>query len=151
MGIWSSIVGGFLHHNLTAQAAKSTAQSPNATSKAAEIIDTLFTSEDERLDKQAVLARIALQSDSLQTLINLGESRHRSPFVAGWRPFVGWVCGLALAWHFMVLPCLQFLLAYLGHPAVEMPGFDLGALNTILFGFLGLGTLRTAEKAAGKA
>jgi len=68
MGIWSSIVGGFLHHNLTAQAAKSTEQSPNATSKAAEIIDTLFTSEDERLDKQAVLARIALQSDSLQTL-----------------------------------------------------------------------------------
>lgn len=151
MGIWSSIVGGFLHHNLTAQAAKSTVHSPNATSKAAEIIDTLFTSEDERLDKQAVLARIALQSDSLQTLINLGELRHRSPFVAGWRPFVGWVCGLALAWHFMVLPCLQFLLAYLGHPAVEMPGFDLGALNTILFGLLGSGTLRTAEKAAGKA
>jgi len=64
---------------------------------------------------------------------------------------VGWVCGLALVWHFMVLPCLQFLLAYLGHPAVEMPGFDLGSLNTIIFGLLGLGTLRTAEKAAGKA
>ena len=65
MGIWSSIVGGFLHPNLTAQAAKSTAQSPNATSKAAEIIDTLFTSEDERLDKQAVLVGIALSEEAV--------------------------------------------------------------------------------------
>jgi len=72
MGICSSIDGGLLHHNLTTQAAKSTAQSPNATSKAAEIIDTLFTSADERFDKQAVLARIALQSDSLFAIDSSG-------------------------------------------------------------------------------
>lgn len=150
MGIWSSFVGGLLHQSLKQQVTAINTKQPSVAKKAADIIDTLFTSDEERLDKQTVLARIALQSDTLQTLINLEETRHRSPFVAGWRPFVGWVCGMALAWHFILLPFLHFLMAYLGQAAVEMPSFDLGALNTILFGLLGLGTLRTAEKAVGK-
>lgn len=123
----------------------------SAASTAADVIDTLFTSEEERLDKQAVLARIALHADALQTKINQSESQHRSRFVAGWRPFIGWTCGMALAWHFILLPFCQFGLAVLGITPQDLPAFDMAALNTILFGILGLGTLRTAEKAVGKA
>ena len=118
----------------------------SAASTAADVIDTLFTSDEERLDKQAVLARVALHADALQAKINTTEARHRSRFVAGWRPFIGWVCGLALAWHFILLPLCQFALAVLGLAPQDWPVFDLAALNTILFGMLGLGTLRTAER-----
>ena len=37
-----------------------------------------------------------------QLEINKTEAQHRSIFVAGWRPFVGWTCGVALAWHFVL-------------------------------------------------
>jgi len=68
MSIWSSFVGGLLHQSLKQQVTAINTKQPSATKKAADIIDTLFTSDEERLDKQAVLARIALQSDTLQTL-----------------------------------------------------------------------------------
>ena len=60
------------------------------------VLDALFTSDKERLDKKAVLARIAQQPTLVQGEINKIEAAHKSVFVAGWRPFIGWVCGLAL-------------------------------------------------------
>jgi hypothetical protein len=58
-----------------------------------DLLDKLFTSDDERLDKQAVLARIAQMPDQLQVMLTMTEAQHRSVFVAGWRPFIGWCCG----------------------------------------------------------
>ena len=143
MSIMASILGGLIGHKITSY--------DKVTSTAVEVIDTLFTSDEERFDKKAILARIEQQAAALQTAINRTEARHRSVFVAGWRPFIGWVCGMALFWHFVVLPCLHFILASLAIEALSMPQFDMSELNTILFGLLGLGTLRTAEKAAGRA
>ena len=57
------------------------------------VLDALFTSDKERLDKKAVLARIAQQPRLIQGEINKIEAAHKSVFVAGWRPFIGWVCG----------------------------------------------------------
>ena len=121
----------------------------DATKTAATIIDNLFNSEEEKLDKQILLARVLKDADKLQAAVNKIEIQHRSLLVAGWRPFIGWTCGVALAWHFIAQPMLMFLFAILGGSQVELPQFDLATLNTILFGMLGLGTLRTAEKAAG--
>jgi hypothetical protein len=121
-----------------------------AAAAVADVVDNLFTSDEERLTKQAILARISLKADHLQAQINMAEARHRSRFVAGWRPFIGWVCGVALLWHFLFQPMLVYVGVIYGF-ASPPPLFDLGQLNTILFGLLGLGTLRTAEKAAGKA
>jgi len=81
--------------------------------------------------------------------VNKIEAGHRSRFVAGWRPFVGWVCGVALAWHFVVAPLLTFVFAYLGADLPQLPVFDMDALMTVLLGLLGLGGLRTFEKAKG--
>ena len=123
----------------------------NTLRKAAGLVDALYTSDEEKLDRQAALARIISRGDALQTQLNTIEGSHRSLLVSGWRPFIGWVCGMALAWHFLILHVVEFILLSLGVAPVGLPQFDLAQMDTILFGMLGLGTLRTAEKAAGRA
>lgn len=76
----------------------------------------------------------------LQAEINKVEAQNRSVFVAGWRPFIGWVCGLAFGFHYIVMP---LLVAYTDIEPVE---FDTNSLFTVLMGMLGLGGLRTFEK-----
>lgn len=84
-----------------------------------------------------------------QVEVNKAEAKHRSTFVAGWRPFVGWTCGVALAYHFILQPCILFTVAVAGLTVPALPEFDMGSLLTVLMGMLGLGGLRTFEKAKG--
>ena len=81
--------------------------------------------------------------------INKAEAGHKSIFVAGWRPFIGWTCGVALAWHFVIAPFIMFFSAYFGLDMPALPDFDMGSLLTVLMGMLGLGGLRTFEKYKG--
>lgn len=83
--------------------------------------------------------------DLAQLDINKQEAAHRSVFVAGWRPFIGWTCGVALAYTYVVQPILVFALAHAGY-LVELPRMDLGEMMPVLMGMLGLGGLRTWEK-----
>jgi hypothetical protein len=82
---------------------------------------------------------------AIQTKINEIEAKHRTVFVAGWRPFIGWVCGIAFAFHYIVMP---LLLAYTDIKPIE---FDTNSLFTVLMGMLGLGGLRTYEKLKDKS
>lgn len=77
----------------------------------------------------------------LQTKINEVEAQHRSIFVSGWRPSVGWVCSLAFAYHFVIFPIVRTI-----NPEVDFPELDTEPLFTVLLGMLGLGGLRTYEK-----
>tara|TARA_R110002110_G_scaffold12154_6_gene57825 strand:- start:3380 stop:3763 length:384 start_codon:yes stop_codon:yes gene_type:complete len=81
-----------------------------------------------------------------QIEINKAEASHKSIFVAGWRPFIGWTCGIALCWHFVLQPVTLFVCTYIGLTIPTLPEFDMGSLMTILGGLLGLGGLRTYEK-----
>jgi len=85
-----------------------------------------------------------------QIEVNKTEAAHRNVFVAGWRPFIGWVGGAAFAYHFVLQPIFVFALAAYG-VSLELPSFDMGALMTVLTGMLGLGGLRTFEKMKGTA
>ena len=97
-------------------------------------------------NEQALQAmQLALAADQNQTAINAEEAKHPSLFVAGWRPFIGWVCGAAFAYHFIAQPLLAFLIANAGGNVV-LPAFDMQELSTVLMGILGLGSLRTIEK-----
>ena len=81
----------------------------------------------------------------LQTKINEVEAQHRSLFVSGWRPSVGWVCSLAFAYHFVAFPIIRTI-----YPDIDFPQLDTEPLFTVLMGMLGLGGLRTFEKLKGK-
>ena len=81
-----------------------------------------------------------------QIEINKVSAAHKSMFVAGWRPFVGWTCGVALAWHFVGQPLAVFVIAIAGVETPPLPVFEMESLLTVLLGMLGLGGLRTFEK-----
>lgn len=108
------------------------------------VFDKVTTSDDERLQAQAVLERIKQQPHILQAEISKIEAQHRSIFVAGWRPAIGWICALGLAFPFLINPVLQW---WSGQPGPELPTDVLGQL---VFALLGLGGLRTYEKQIGK-
>ncbi len=82
---------------------------------------------------------------SAQLAVNQAEANNPNMFVAGWRPFCGWVCGAGLAVQFLVNPIATWAAAMFHH-AILFPSLDLGTLLTLLFGMLGLGGLRTYEK-----
>ncbi|WP_051605568.1 3TM-type holin [Sediminibacter sp. Hel_I_10] len=85
------------------------------------------------------------QSDMLQVELNKVEANHKSIFVAGWRPFIGWVCGSALAYNFILQPLLEFVLSASG-VTVSPPELEIGQLITIVLGMLGMAGYRTYEK-----
>jgi len=84
-----------------------------------------------------------------QVEVNKAEAQHKSIFVAGWRPFIGWSCGFAMAYHFIVAPFILFGVGIYGAEIPELPAFDMDSLMTVLLGMLGLGGLRTYEKQKG--
>ena len=102
---------------------------------------------------EAKLALITLQQKGEldviigQLKINDTEAANPSVFVSGWRPFIGWVCGISLVYAFLGVPLLTWLSVNL-HYTVP-PSLDMGTLFTILGGMLGLGGLRTMEKING--
>ena len=82
--------------------------------------------------------------------LNKEEAKHESLFVAGWRPGIGWTCGLALFYHYLAQPIAVFVIAVMHWtPPAPIPTFDMGSLMTILLGMLGLGGLRSYEKLKG--
>ena len=93
--------------------------------------------------------KAAHEAAMAQVEINKAEAQHRSIFVAGWRPFVGWTCGFALAYHFILAPFIVFGVAWSGAEIPEIPAFDMDSLMTVLLGMLGLGGMRSFEKAKG--
>jgi len=84
-----------------------------------------------------------------QLAINAEEAKSKNIFVSGWRPSVGWCCSLALFAHFLVFPTMDVVTAYMGIEAVPYPVFDMDSLMTVLLGLLGLGGMRSYEKAKG--
>jgi hypothetical protein len=118
------------------------------------LIDRLVPDKAANDAAKATLAQMALtgelQNVAGQIQINITEASSKSLFVSGWRPFVGWVCGLGLAVQFLVNPIFTWVAQLVGHPT-PFPSLDLGTLLTLLFGMLGLGGLRTYEKLNGVA
>jgi len=85
------------------------------------------------------------QIDLAQLEINKAEASHRSIFVAGWRPFIGWACGFALAYTYVIQPIAVFALAQTGY-LIDLPTLSMSEMMPVLMGLLGLGGLRTFEK-----
>lgn len=83
-----------------------------------------------------------------QIEVNKEEAKSRHWWIAGWRPACGWICTLAMGYHFIIQPFLIFFLALFGLD-IDVPSFQMDTLMTVLFGMLGLGSLRSFEKHKG--
>jgi hypothetical protein len=97
---------------------------------------------------EAKLTESLANIDLAQLDINKTEAAHRSLFVAGWRPAVGWTCTAALAYSYVLEPILTFGLAQAGY-LVDLPAVDMSQMMPVLMGMLGLGSLRSWEKVKG--
>ena len=120
----------------------------------AKLIDKLIPDPSQKAAAQLELVKLQQSGDLAemvaQTDINKIEASSASLFVSGWRPFIGWVCGLALAYSAIVEPIARFvavMCSYTGH----FPTIDTTITMQIMFGMLGLGGMRTFEKSRGIA
>ena len=112
------------------------------------VIDDLHTSDEEKLDKKILMQRLQQKLAEKQLDVNAKEAGHRSIFVSGWRPFIGWVCGVSLAYHFILAPLVEWILVLSGN-TLDLPEFDFSQLSTIVMGMLGLAGARSYEKMKG--
>jgi len=122
--------------------ASSTAEPINAVGN---VLDSLFTSDEEKLNLDIVKQRLAQKPALVQAEIMKVQAQHRSIFVAGARPFLMWVCGVGFLFAFVINPVLQWLMPEAGTP--ELP---LSAMMELTLAMLGLAGLRTVEKLQGK-
>ena len=111
--------------------------------------------EKARLDMEAALVKASNDAAMAQVEVNKIEAGHSSVFVAGWRPFIGWVCGVALALYYVpmfiigmglwVWACLE------AGAMVPRPELGVAEIIGLVMAMLGLGGLRTFEKLHGVA
>ncbi len=113
-------------------------------------LDKLIPDKNARRKFDHELEMALLQAGLAQAEINKMEAQHPSVFVAGWRPFIGWVCGLALAWHFLGFDIANWLRIVFFPETPPPPALNgTETLVTVLLSMLGLGGLRTVEKLKG--
>lgn len=118
----------------------------------ANIIDRFVETDEEKQAAELIKAKLMMKPSLAQIELNKVEAGHRSIFVAGWRPFIGWVCGLALLWHFILFDLLTWVTVNFFPHVSELPKLTgTETLVTVLLSLLGLGAMRTAEKFGGKA
>ena len=101
----------------------------------------------EELKQKGDLAQLNAMVASLQgqLRINAVEAAHKSIFVAGWRPFIGWVGGVSLAYAGIVEPIMRFIATVAGYEG-DFPLIETASTITILMGMLGIGGMRSYDK-----
>lgn len=121
------------------------------------VIDKIFPDKDAadrakvemlKLQQEGAFKELeaSLQLSMAQIKVNEIEAAHPNIFVSGWRPAVGWVCVAAYCYNYVVMPLIVWFATWYDKTAPAMITLDTGELTTLLFGMLGIGTLRTYEK-----
>ncbi len=118
------------------------------------IVTGIFGDKGEKLTHEEVMARIALQPALVQTEINKVEAGHRSVWVAGWRPGIGWVCALSLFFFYVpqyVLATYIWIKLIVANEWVMVPyPVDNAGVMELVLAMLGMATIRSVEKLKGR-
>ena len=118
------------------------------------LITRIFPDPAQQADAKLKLLQMQqngeLASMTAQTDINKEEAKNASLFVSGWRPAIGWVCALALAYQYLIRPLSGTIAGIFGVVIPPLPGLD-DNLWQLMMGMLGMGGLRTFEKVQGVA
>lgn len=120
---------------------------PDPQAAAAAKLEALKLAQAGQLAELDAEVRLALG----QLEVNKADAAGASPMQRNWRPAIGWVCAAALAWDTILRPMATYALAISGHQVPDMPSLGTEQLYALLFGLLGLGSLRTVEKVKGAA
>jgi len=114
------------------------------------VLDKVLTSEEEKLQGQAVLQKLLQHPQELQAEINKLEAQHRSTFVAGWRPAIGWVLALSLGLYyipqFSTAAYLWIWACFKTNTVVAFPVSEISGLMELVLAMLGMAGYRTLEK-----
>lgn len=119
------------------------------------VIDRLIpdkaAAEKAKQELEASLVKTANEVQLAQIEVNKQEAASEHLFVAGWRPFIGWVCGFSLFYYYMGYDWLCWLLVLFHSANVQPPRPDPDMLIELTLALLGMGGLRTFEKMRGVA
>lgn len=110
-----------------------------------DILDKFVADKDLKIKLSHELEKEIISLNKAQLEVNKVEAKHNNIFVSGWRPFIGWCCGLSLTYHFILEPIIQYILIVNGMQ-FDTPEFDFSQLSTIVMAMLGMSGLRTYEK-----
>lgn len=98
----------------------------------------------KKAELELELAKLEQGVQVAQIELNKIEAANSNLFIAGWRPFIGWICGVALGLYFIAFPILESVIT-----GITLPKFDMGTLMTLVMSILGLGSMRSWEKGKG--
>ena len=116
------------------------------------LLDKFIEDKDQKAklahEVATMAQRHAQELAKAQLEVNKTEAQHKSIFVSGWRPAVGWCCVFGMLGNYMVIPFTNFVLALLKID-VSVPLIDTATMMPVLMGMLGLGAMRTYEKRTG--
>lgn len=115
-----------------------------------QVLNKFIPDPAAKLAAEQQLRAALLSWDAAQTAINAAEAGNQSMFVAGWRPWIGWCCGGALFYSYLLVPLAMWFSFIIGHPLPKPPVLN-DHLWELMTGMLGLGGLRTFEKIKGIA
>jgi hypothetical protein len=119
------------------------------------LIDRLVPDKTQAAAAKATLVEMQLKGEldqiTGQLTVDQAEAGSKSTFVAGWRPFVGWACGVAFAYVYILQPFMQFALVALkiNFDLTKLPVIDVVNMLPVLLGMLGLGAMRSFDKSQG--
>jgi len=113
--------------------------------------DDLFTSDEERSAAELKMTKLLSEPHMIQAMTNLKEAEHPSIFVSGWRPALGWLCVILLAYAWIGRDFIIIGLGIFNQMDIvkQLPGIDAGEIMTLVLALLGLGMTRTYEKIKG--
>jgi hypothetical protein len=113
------------------------------------LLDKFIEDKDQKArlahDLATMAQKHAQELAKAQLDVNKTEAAHKSMFVAGWRPAVGWVCCIGLGSNYLFIPMANFVLVVSGSD-ITVPALDLSEMMPVLMGMLGLGVMRSYEK-----
>ena len=119
------------------------------------LIPDRAAAEKAKSEMEAALVKASNEAALAQVEVNKIEAGHSSVFVAGWRPFIGWVCGVALALYYIpmfIIGMALWIWACLeAGSLVPRPELGVAEIIGLVMAMLGLGSLRTMEKINGVA
>lgn len=122
----------------------------DAVAAALQVLNKFVPDPEARAKAEAELRNSLLSWDKAQTDVNAVEAANSNIFVSGWRPFIGWTCGLALAYQYVLAPLVMWMALTVGLKLAPPPRLD-DTLWQLVFAMLGMGGLRTLEKVKGVA